>query len=106
MAANERTNITSFSTVTSVQIMQNDFTPRGFYPGGLTLSFNANSNWLGTIGADNGVGIVDVTSFVTGAASIGGAAGQKLFQKTGFFPWKVWINITSCAGNVNVSASL
>lgn len=102
----ERFNVTSFSSVTSVMIAENDYLPSRFPLGGVNIAFVANSNWLATIGVDNGVGIIDITSLLTGAASVGGVAGGKFFRIQQFFPWKVWLNVTSCPGNVNVSVSL
>lgn len=102
----ERFQITSFSSVTSVVIAENaSLPPRVNTLTGLSIAINANSNWLGTIAFDNGVGIVDVTSFFTGAASVGGAA-TKLFYQKGVLPWRVWLNVTSCPGNVNVAAGI
>lgn len=102
MPANERTQISSFGAVTSLVVAQNDYFPRT--PGGLTLEFAANSSFLATIAADEGVGIVDITSFMTGASSVG-AAGNKLYFKQGYFPWRVWVNVLSLAATTNVQVA-
>jgi hypothetical protein len=104
--AGERFSIGSISAATSLMICQNDYLPTRFPLGGLNLCFNANSNWLGTVSVDNGVGITDITSLLTNAGSVGGAAGQKLFRVVNFYPWKVWLNVSSVAGNVNYSVSM
>lgn len=106
MAAGERFSISSFTTATSLIIAQNDQMPArlGSF-GGLNIAVNANSSWLGTLAIDNGVGVIDITSLMTGAGSIGGGAGGKLYRISGFFPWKVWMNVTSIAGSLNVSVS-
>lgn len=106
MAANERNTINSITTVTSVLIAQNDSVPPRISTwNGVTITINANSNYLATLAVDNGVGAIDCTSFIYGASSLG--LHQLVMQKQGFFPWKLWMNVLSLAGgSVNVSASM
>lgn len=106
MPAGERFTVTTFTSATSLIISQNDSLPPRIPLGGLSIAINANSNWMATFAVDNGVGPVDISSLLTGSASIGGGAGQRLYRLPTFTPWKVWMNVNTCQGNVQVAAGI
>ncbi len=106
MSAGERFTLTNVTGVSSFTIMQADqVPPRVSTWNGLQLAIKGNSNFLATLTLDNGCGLIDVTSFVTGAASIGGATTALFYQKQGFFPWKLWMNVQCGNGVTSISAT-
>lgn len=107
MSAGERFNINTFTAATSVLVAQNDTVPSRINAwGGLNISIKGNSNFLGTLTLDNGNGLVDVTSFFTGAASVGGSAPALFYQKSGWLPWKLWLNVQSINGTTVTAVSI
>lgn len=92
---------TSIFAANSTPWTTGDFLPRTFQ--GTAIQFNQNSAFLATIKADvGGLSALDVTSMLTGAATVGG--NGTWFLK-GWSPDNLWVNVTSCLGTVNVAVS-
>jgi hypothetical protein len=93
--------VTSAFAINSLPWTPGDFLPRNVQGTGIAIT--TNSAFLLTFQAQfGGMPVIDCTSFIAGAATIG-AAGFWFVK--GWMPDSLWVNVTSCRGNTNVGVS-